>query len=122
MNILNITNYMAAAMVVGTVGIAFIVWQLWPARKRKQHAPTKIIRDWQPTGNINFVVPFDTKNHGAYLLEVEEDREIELLGGGNSREIRFRLATLAEAVAVVKSYNENVEGRIRPAGGDDEAV
>ena len=114
MNILNITNYMAAAMVVGTVGIVFIIWQLWPARKRMQHAPTKITRDWLPTGNINFVVPFDTKNHGAYLLEVEEDRLIELLGGGHSREIRFRLASLEEAVTVVRSYNSNAEGRIRP--------
>src|SRR6476469_99438 len=74
---------------------------LFRSRTREKRVATvanvKVRRDWKPTGNINFVVPEDAADQDKFILEVEENREIELLGGGSSLEIRFRLATLEEA-------------------------
>jgi hypothetical protein len=88
--------------------------------------PVKVVRDWQPTGNINFVVPDalvdDYKTRAMFFLETEEDRVIELVGGGESREIRFRMATLHEAISVVKSYMSNPEYKIKPEIGHERGL
>lgn len=80
----------------------------WPERKRKTEL-VKVIRDWQATGNITFSVPdgANKKDKHHYSLKVEEERLVELLGGGKSREIRWRLASLEEAVKVVAAYQES---------------
>lgn len=94
------------------VAMAAALYFAWP-RQEPQHAPQKVIREWEPTGNINFVVPISAMDcyvrEGSFLLEVEEDRAIELVGGGRSKEVRFRLATLAEAVIVVRCYSAHAE-------------
>ena len=46
-----------------------------------------------------------------FILEIEEDREIELLGSGTSLEIRFRLATLDEAKRIVNGYDRHIAER-----------
>lgn len=71
-------------------------------------ANVEVKRDWQPTGNINFMVPEDAGDRDKFILEVEENREIGLLGGGTSLEIRFRLATLDEAKRIVKGYDRHI--------------
>ena len=85
---------------------------LFRSRTREKRVATvanvKVRRDWKPTGNINFVVPEDAADQDKFILEVEENREIELLGGGSSLEIRFRLATLEEAKRIVKGYDRHI--------------
>ena len=102
-------NAEVAVNAIGFAVVCLIVWlgMLWrDRRRRKRPLPhVKVSRGWEPTGNINFVVPENHRNDPAvFLLEVEEDREVELLGGGTSREIRFRLATIEEAKTVVQAY------------------
>jgi hypothetical protein len=89
--------------------IAFVFFTPYILKDKKAvegKADPTVARDWQPTGQINFVVPAGAEptDKLAYVLEIEEDRILELLGGGRTKEVRYRLATLADAVGVVKAY------------------
>jgi hypothetical protein len=57
---------------------------------------------WAPTGRIDFVDPQST---GDFILQVEETRIVDTLGGVEHREIRWRKATLDEAKTVLVSYH-----------------
>ena len=92
-----------------------ILWYVPKLFKKKivNELPQKVKRDWLPTGSINFIVPDDAlgKPNGkaVFFLEIEEDRIIEMLGGGTKTESRFRLATLDEAKKVVQCYDKFIE-------------
>jgi hypothetical protein len=57
---------------------------------------------WTPTGRIDFV---DPQSIGDFVLQVEETRIVDSLGGVEHREIRWRKATLDEAKTVLISYH-----------------
>jgi hypothetical protein len=92
--------------------LVVIIVMFFRARTRKQRlvarSQSNVKRDWQPTGNINFIVPEDVVGPDQFVLEVEENRVIELLGGGTTLEIRFRLATLDEAKRIVQGYERHI--------------
>ena len=74
--------------------------------KPKQHDKTKsnavAQNGWTPTGRIDFV---DPQSIGDFVLQVEETRIVDSLGGVEHREIRWRKATLDEAKTVLISYH-----------------
>jgi len=57
---------------------------------------------WAPTGRIDFVDPQSTSD---FILQVEETRIVDTMGGVEHREIRWRRATLDEAKTVLVSYH-----------------
>ena len=57
---------------------------------------------WTPTGRIDFV---DPQSKGDFVLQVEETRIVDTMGGVEHREIRWRKATLNEAKTVLVSYH-----------------
>ena len=74
--------------------------------KPKQHNKTKsndaAQNGWMPTGRIAFV---DPQSIGNFVLQVEETRIVDSLGGVEHREIRWRKATLDEARTVVVAFH-----------------
>ena len=101
-----------ALVLLGPALLILAIMLVFRARSRKKRGAAmvhvKVKCDWQPTGNINFVVPEDAADQDRFILEIEENRVIELLGGGTSLEIRFRLATLDEAKRIVKGYERHI--------------
>jgi hypothetical protein len=99
-------------VLLGPALVVLIIVMFFRARTRNKRAAAKshgnVKRDWQPTGNINFIVPDDVIDQDKFVLEVEENRVIELLGGGTTLEIRFRLATLDEAKRIVQGYERHI--------------
>ncbi len=57
---------------------------------------------WAPTGRIDFVHP---QSKGDFILQVEETRIVDSMGGIEHREIQWRKATLDEAKTVLISYH-----------------
>jgi hypothetical protein len=57
---------------------------------------------WTPTGRIDFSNSHSTDD---FILQAEDTRIIEGIGGVEHREIRWRKATLDEAKTVVVSYH-----------------
>lgn len=106
------TEITMALVLIGPALLIVAVMLVFRARTREKLvaavANVEVKRDWQPTGNINFVVPEDVGDQAKFMLEVEENREIGLLGGGTSLEIRFRLATLDEAKRIVRGYDRHI--------------
>src|SRR3569833_4229724 len=86
------TEITMALVLIGPALLIVVAMLMFRARKREKRvaavANVEVKRDWQPTGNINFVVPEDVRDQAKFMLEVEENREIGLLGGGTSLEIR----------------------------------
>ena len=74
--------------------------------KPKQHDKTKsnaaAQNGWTPTGRIDFV---DPQSIGDFVLQVEETRIVDSVGGVEHREIRWRKATLDEVKTVLISYH-----------------
>jgi len=58
--------------------------------------------DWTPTGRIDLS---DPQSIGNFILQAEETRTIDSMGGVEHREIRWRKATLDEAKTVVVAYH-----------------
>jgi hypothetical protein len=75
-------------------------------RKPKPHDKTQsdvaAQNGWTATGRIDFADPQST---GDFILQVEETRIVDTLGGVEHREIRWRKATLDEAKTVLVSYH-----------------
>ena len=75
-------------------------------RKPKPHDKTKsnaaAQNGWMATGRIDFV---DPQSKGEFILQVEETRIVDTMGGVEHREIRWRRATLDEAKTVLVSYH-----------------
>jgi hypothetical protein len=57
---------------------------------------------WTATGRIDFI---DPQSKGDFILQVEETRIVNTMGGVEHREIRWRRATLDEAKTVLVSYH-----------------
>jgi hypothetical protein len=57
---------------------------------------------WVPTGRIDFSGPHPI---GNYILQAEDTRLADSVGGVEHREIRWRKATLEETKAVVVAYH-----------------
>jgi hypothetical protein len=70
-------------------------------RKPKPHERSKsnaaAQNGWAATGRIDFV---DPQSKGDFILQVEETRIVDTMGGVEHREIRWRKATLDEAKTV----------------------
>jgi hypothetical protein len=102
-----------AAVIVVATAAAYLLMQIFKKKDSAILTKQKVIRDWKPTGNINFIIPQELigkyEDKSRLYLEIEEDRLIELVGGGETKEIRFRLASSQEAVVVVKCYNRHVK-------------
>jgi len=62
---------------------------------------------WTPTGRIDFAGPTDVDPDaiGNFLLQAEDTRIVNSVGGVDHREIRWRRATLSEAKKVVLAYH-----------------
>jgi hypothetical protein len=71
-----------------------------PHDKTKAHTVAQ--SGWTPTGRIDFV---DPQSKGDFILQVEETRIVDSMGGIEHREIQWRKATLAEAKTVLVSYH-----------------
>jgi hypothetical protein len=71
-----------------------------PHDKTKSHAVAP--NGWTPTGRIDFV---DPQSKGDFILQVEETRIVDSMGGIEHREIQWRKARLDEAKTVLVSYH-----------------
>jgi hypothetical protein len=71
-----------------------------PHDKTKSNAATQ--NGWTATGRIDFV---DPQSKGDFILQVEETRIVDSMGGIEHREIQWRKATLDEAKTVLVSYH-----------------
>ena len=71
-----------------------------PHNKIKSNAAAQ--NGWTATGRIDFV---DPQSKGDFVLQVEETRIVDTMGGVEHREIRWRRATLDEAKTVLVSYH-----------------
>ena len=89
----------------GAAGILVVlVWVA--ASKFRNSKPSEVTPDqqdgWTPTGRIDFLNP---QSMGNFILQAEDTRIVESLGGVEHREIRWRKATLDEAKTVVVAYH-----------------
>src|ERR1700722_4511225 len=76
-------------------------------RSRAQETVRAQQGGWTPTGRIDFQGPTDVdpESIGNFLLQVEDTRTVNSVGGVDHREIRWRKATLNEAKKVVLAYH-----------------
>ena len=89
----------------GAAGILVVL--VWVAASKFHNSkPSEAIPDqqngWTPTGRIDFLNP---QSMGNFILQAEDTRIVESLGGVEHREIRWRKATLDEAKTVVVAYH-----------------
>jgi hypothetical protein len=94
---------------IGAAGVFIIFVGALAARslyKSKPHHTTTsdaaAQNGWTPTGRIDFV---DPQSKGDFILQVEETRIVDSMGGIEHREIQWRKATLDEAKTVLVSYH-----------------
>ena len=57
---------------------------------------------WTPTGRVDFT---DPQSIGNFILQAEDTRIVDSIGGVERREIRWRKATLDEAKTVIVGYH-----------------
>ncbi len=71
--------------------------------KSKPYEPVEHKQDgWTPTGRVDF---FDPQSTGNFILQAEDTRIVDSIGGVERRQIRWRKATLDEAKTVVVAYH-----------------
>src|ERR1022692_1059345 len=89
----------AAAVLVVLIGV-FAAYQFY---RSKPHDAIQDKQDgWTPTGRIDFS---DPQSIGNFILQAEDTRIVDSMGGVEHREIRWRKATLDEAKTVVVAYH-----------------
>lgn len=71
-------------------------------KSRPNKAAQEKLDGWIPTGRIDFS---DSQSIGNYILQAEDTRLADSVGGVEHREIRWRKATLDEIKTVVVSYH-----------------
>jgi hypothetical protein len=65
---------------------------------------------WSPTGRIDFASQGDPNDSTAgFLLQAEDARIVNSVGGLEHHQTRWRRATLKEAKKVVKAYHEKLD-------------
>jgi hypothetical protein len=75
-------------------------------RKSAPRDPTPDQQDgWTATGRIDFL---DPNSIGNFILQAEDTRIVDSMGGVEHRQIRWRKATLNEAKRVVVAYHEHL--------------
>ncbi len=85
--------------------------EMWKSWKKSAREGFVVKRDWGPTGRIDFATqlngnPEEADQPSEFKLLVEERRIVESITGSENLEIRWRLATLREAKAVVAQYHK----------------
>ena len=90
-------------------GVVLVLLGIFAAFKllKSKPSPNSILTEkeqkgWLATGRIDFI---GVKSTGDFLLQVEDTRIIEGVGGVERREIRWRKPTLDEIKSVVASYH-----------------
>jgi hypothetical protein len=70
---------------------------------------TKVVRDWIPTGRIDFAGPWmdesAVETPASFYLQAEDVRFLISFSGIERKELRWRKATLSEAKKVVNSFH-----------------
>ena len=87
------------------VVLVALVWVLaaYKFYKSKPYEPVEQKQDgWTPTGRVDFIDPQST---GNLVLQAEDTRIVDSIGGVEHREIRWRKATLDEARTVVVAFH-----------------
>jgi hypothetical protein len=73
-----------------------------PKSHNKTQSNVATQNGWTATGRIDFI---DPQSKGDFILQVEETRIVDTMGGVEHREIRWRKATLDEAKTVLVSHH-----------------
>ncbi len=98
--------FSAAVVLVALVGVlaAYKFYKSKPYEyKSKPYEPVEHTQDgWTPTGRVDFSDPQST---GNFILQAEDTRIVDSMGGVEHREIRWRKATLDEVKTVVVAYH-----------------
>ena len=109
---------MYGLLVIAIIGVAVLIYptaiQVLNSERRKGSPSQGLVkRDWLPTGRIDFATQLkgtasaDSNDQpNEFRLLVEERRIVESIAGNENLEIRWRLATLKEAKAVVTQYHK----------------
>jgi hypothetical protein len=98
---------------LGAAGLLIVIFGLLLASYRVRYKSSQATAQdhheegWRPTGRIDFVCPMDSNSDpgGSFLLQAEDGRIVNSIGGLEHHEIRWRKATLKEAKMVVKTYH-----------------
>jgi hypothetical protein len=86
--------------------------------RRSQARAAKLDRDgWTATGRIDFIGPEnpDPNASANFLLQAEDTRIVNSIGGVDHHEVRWRRATLNEAKKVVLAYHAQLKLAAAPA-------
>jgi hypothetical protein len=78
----------------------FAAYRLY--KSKPSDATPKQQNGWTPTGRIDFL---NSPSPDNFVLQAEDTRIVDSMGGVEHREIRWRKATLDEAKTVVVAYH-----------------
>lgn len=111
---INIGLAVAGALAaIGVVGLCLVILRFANRSARRLRADpkasAKVLREWLPTGRIDFVGDWEEIERNdvapvAMTLRIEETRVVETFSGGLAVERRWRLPMLNEVRSVVKRY------------------
>jgi hypothetical protein len=91
----------AVAVLVVLVG-AFVAYSFYKPKPQPDDTIQNQQDGWSPTARIDFI---DRQSSGDFVLQVEDTRIADSVGGVEHREIRWRKATLDEAKRVIVAYH-----------------
>ena len=91
----------------GLVVVLLAVFAAYRFARSTSRAKTTVATEkkqtgWSPTGRIDFI---STAPAGNFMLQVEDTRIVDSIGGVEHREIRWRSPTLDEVKSVLASYH-----------------
>jgi hypothetical protein len=105
-------SWSVLAVIAIAVAAAMIIYSIYAVRKKDEPDPSfnevsgTLKQDWTRTGKIDFrVAALESKSPQQLILRVEEKKIIENSMGEDVVQLRWRLATLAEAKEVVVLWN-----------------
>jgi hypothetical protein len=105
-------SWSVLAVIAIAVAAAMIIYSIYAVRKKDEPDPSfsevggTQKQDWTRTGKIDFRVPaLESTSPQQLILRVEEKTIIENSMGDDVVQLRWRLATLAEAKEVVVLWN-----------------
>ena len=90
-----------AAAGVLVVLVALLVGYSFLRSKPRVGAVSVQLEGWTPTGRIDFS---NSQSADHFILQAEDTRIVDSMGGVERREIRWRTATLEEAKAAIVAY------------------
>jgi hypothetical protein len=94
--------WFAAAGLLVVLIVALAAYYFYKPNPKPDDPTQNQQEGWTPTGRIDFTDPHSIEN---FILQVEETRIDESLGGVEHRAIRWRRATLDEAKRVIVAYH-----------------